>query len=114
MIIMATTLKQKIAKLPAKRRARIKARAEQIVAQDVSLRMLRKAMNKTQVDIAKALNVGQDTISRYEQRTDMLLSTLQSYVRAMGGRLDLIARFPNRPPLRVRTLEELSKPDSSN
>jgi DNA-binding XRE family transcriptional regulator len=107
---MATTLKQKIAKLPAKRRARVKARAQQLVAEEMSLRMLRKAMNKTQVDIAKALNVGQDTISRYEQRTDMLLSTLQSYVQAMGGQLDLIARFPNRKPLRVNTLEELTKP----
>jgi DNA-binding XRE family transcriptional regulator len=107
---MATTLKQKMAKLPAKRRARVKARAEQLVAEEVSLQMLRKAMNKTQVDVAKALNVGQDTVSRYEQRTDMLLSTLQSYVQAMGGQLDLIARFPNRKPLRVNTLEELSKP----
>jgi len=106
---MATTLKQKMAKLPAKRRARVKARGEQIVAEEMSLQMLRKAMNKTQVDVAKALNVGQDTISRYEQRTDMLLSTLQSYVQAMGGQLDLIARFPNRKPLRVNTLEELSK-----
>jgi len=106
---MAATLKQKIAKLPAKRRARVKARAEQLVAEEVSLRMLRKAMNKTQVEMAKALNVGQDTVSRYEQRTDMLLSTLQSYVQAMGGRLDLIAQFPNRKPLRVSTLEGLSK-----
>jgi DNA-binding XRE family transcriptional regulator len=107
---MTTTLKQKMRKLPAKRRARVKARAEQLVAEEMSLRMLRKAMNKTQLDVAKALNVGQDTISRYEQRTDMLLSTLQSYVQAMGGQLDLIARFPNRKPLRVNTLEELSKP----
>jgi DNA-binding XRE family transcriptional regulator len=107
---MATTLKQKMTKLPAKRRARVKARADQLVAEEISLRMLRKAMNKTQVEVAKALNVGQDTISRYEQRTDMLLSTLQSYVQAMGGQLDLIARFPNRKPFRVNALEELSKP----
>jgi transcriptional regulator with XRE-family HTH domain len=71
--------------------------------------MLRKATNKTQVNVAKALNVGQDTISRYEQRTDMLLSTLQSYVQAMGGQLELIARFPNRKPLLVNALEELSR-----
>jgi DNA-binding XRE family transcriptional regulator len=107
---MATTLKQKIAKLPAKRRSKVKARGEQLVAEEVSLQMLRKAMNKTQVDVAKALNVGQDTISRYEQRTDMLLSTLQSYVQAMGGQIDLVARFPNRRPFRIRALEELSKP----
>jgi DNA-binding XRE family transcriptional regulator len=107
---MATTLKQKIARLPAKRRSQVKARSKQLVAEEMSLQMLRQAMNKTQVDVARALNVGQDTISRYEQRYDMLLSTLQSYVKAMGGELDLIARFPNRRPLRVRALEDLSKP----
>jgi len=106
---MATTLKQKMAKLPKKRRMRVRARAEQLVADEMSLQMLRKAMNKTQHDVAKALKVGQDTVSRYEQRTDMLLSTLQSYVRAMGGQLDLVARFPNKKPIRVRALEELSK-----
>jgi hypothetical protein len=61
---MATTLKQKMAKLPAKRRAQVKARAKQLVAEEVSLQMLRKAMSKTQVDVPKARNVGPDTISR--------------------------------------------------
>jgi DNA-binding transcriptional regulator YiaG len=106
---MATTLRRKIATLPAKRRARVKARAELLVAEEMSLQALRKAMNRTQVEMARALNVGQDTVSRYEQRTDMLLSTLQSYVQAVGGRLDLVARFPNRRPIRIRALEDLTK-----
>jgi len=105
---MARTLNQKIAALPAKRRAKIKARAVELIAEELSLQDLRKAMNRTQVEIAKTLNVGQDTVSRYEQRTDMLLSTLQEYVEAMGGELDLIARFPNREPVRIRALRDLS------
>jgi len=43
--------------------------------------------------------LGQDTISRIERRSDLLLSTLRRYVQAMGGELDLVARFPNRPPV---------------
>ena len=105
---MARTLNQKIASLPAARRTKVKARAVQLIAEELSLQDLRKAMNRTQVELAKTLNVGQDTVSRYEQRTDMLLSTLQEYVHAMGGELDLVARFPNRRPIRIKALRDLS------
>jgi hypothetical protein len=105
---MGLTVRQAIARLPAKRRAKINARATQLIAEEKSLQDLRKAMNRTQVQVAKALNVGQDTISRYEQRTDMLLSTLQGYIEAMGGELHLVARFPNRPPVRIKGLRDLA------
>src|SRR5262245_3553197 len=105
---MARTLNQKIATLPTKRRTKVKARAVELIAEELSLQDLRKAMNRTQAEIAKKLDVGQDTISRYEQRTDMLLSTLQEYVQAMGGELDLIARFPNREPIRIKALRDIS------
>jgi DNA-binding XRE family transcriptional regulator len=109
---MGQTVRQVIARLPAKRRAKIKARAAQLIAEEQSLQDLRKAMNRTQVELAKVLNVGQDTISRYEQRTDMLLSTLQAYIEAMGGELHLVARFPNRQPVRIKGLRDLA--DSSS
>ena len=51
----------------------------------MSLRDLRKAMGKTQVALAKRLHVKQETISRAEQRTDMLLSTLDHYLQGLGG-----------------------------
>lgn len=105
---MARTLGEKIAQLPAKRRAHVNARAAELIAEEMSLRDLRKALSRTQVDIARALGVGQDAVSRYEQRADMLLSTLRGYVRAMGGELELVARFPNRDPVRLRGLGDLS------
>jgi DNA-binding transcriptional regulator YiaG len=105
---MGRTLNQKIAQLPVKRQTLIKARAAKLIAEELSLQDLRKAMNRTQVDIAKTLKVGQHTVSRYEQRTDMLLSTLQDYVQAMGGELDLIARFPNRQPVKIKALHGLA------
>jgi transcriptional regulator with XRE-family HTH domain len=60
---------------------------------------LRQAAQQTQQDLAAALGVGQDTISRLEKRSDMLLSTMRRYVEAMGGTLELVAQFPNRPPV---------------
>ena len=104
---MGSTLKQKIAQLPAKRRAHVKARTAELIAEEMSLRDLRKALDRTQADIADRLGVGQDTVSRYEQRTDMLLSTLQNYVQAMGGKLTILAEFPNRRPVKISTLYDI-------
>ena len=105
---MGSTLDGGIVKLPAKRRAKVNARAKELIAEEMSLQDLRKTMDRTQVEIAKALDVGQDTVSRYERRTDMLLSTLRSYVQAMGGELDLVARFPDRAPVRIKALRDLA------
>ena len=69
-----------------------------------TLRELRKATHHTQDDLAHAMGVGQGTISRIEKRHDMLVSTLQHYVESMGGTLQIVAVFPDRPPLRVERL----------
>jgi transcriptional regulator with XRE-family HTH domain len=107
-----TNLREKIAALPPDRREKVARRAKELIAEELSLQDLRKAMNRTQVSLAKKLKVGQDTISRVEKRTDMLLSTLRSYVEAMGGDLDLVARFPDRPPVRLSDLGEISARDT--
>lgn len=91
--------------LPPKRRAKVKARAAELA----TLRDLRLAASQTQEDMAQALGVGQDTISRLEQRSDMLLSTMRRYVEAMGGRLDLIATFPNRTSVKVAHLADMGR-----
>jgi DNA-binding XRE family transcriptional regulator len=104
---MGRTLEAKLRSLPKRRRARIEARAAELVAEEMSLRDLRKALDLTQVRMAELLGVRQDTVSRVEQRTDMLLSTLQGYVSAMGGELTLLAQFPNRPPVHLKTLGTL-------
>ena len=55
---------------------------------------LRRARNMTQVRLAETLDLDQGAISKLERRTDMYLSTLRSYVEALGGRLDLVVSFP--------------------
>lgn len=104
---MATTLKNKMQALDAKRRKKVEARAAELIAEEMSLRDLRRALEKTQVSMAKALGIGQDGISRIEKRSDLLLSTLRSYVEAMGGTLQLIAEFPDRPPVSISGVAEV-------
>ena len=83
-------------KMSPERKSKIEARAREIIAEEMTLQELRKAHHVTQKNLAAALNVGQDQISRMEKRSDLLLSTLRSYVEAMGGTLKLVAEFPNR------------------
>jgi transcriptional regulator with XRE-family HTH domain len=61
----------------------------------MALADLRRAQASTQEQIAKALGVNQAWISRVERQTDMYLSTLRSYVEALGGQLEISARFDN-------------------
>lgn len=107
---MAKKLDQLLEQLPAKRRATIEARAGELA----TLKDLRQAVAQTQQDLAASLGVGQDTISRLEKRSDMLLSTLRRYVEAMGGKLELVAQFPNRPPVVIDHLTPDSVPSSGS
>jgi DNA-binding XRE family transcriptional regulator len=100
---MARTVTDTLQQLPAARRRKVQARAAELVAEEMSLRDLRKAMNRTQAELANVLKVGQDTVSRYEQRSDMLLSTLQGHVQAMGGELDLVVTISNRKPVKLKS-----------
>ena len=75
-----------------------------------SLKDLRKGARRTQKDLATALGVGQDTISRLEKRSDMLLSTLRHYVQCVGGHLTLVATFPHQPPVAIDHLGDRKRP----
>jgi hypothetical protein len=78
------TVNDNMAELPEARRQKIEARAAELVAEEVSLRELRRAHRLTQARVGKTLKIGQDGVSRLEQRSDLLISTLRSYC---GGTL---------------------------
>ncbi len=59
------------------------------------LQDLRQAYQMSQVRLAELLSTKQANISRIERRADMYISTLRSYIEAMGGKLDIVARFPD-------------------
>ena len=96
---MAITLENVLASLPVRRRRAVEAKAAQLMAQEMTLRDLRRAMGKTQVQLATRIGKPQATISRIEQQSDMLLSTLNEVVQAMGGRVRIIAELPDREPV---------------
>lgn len=86
-------LNQVIGELSPERRAKIEGRARQLIGEEMALQQLRKARKLTQKQMARALRIGQDSVSRLESRSDLLISTLQSYVEAMGGELKIIVEF---------------------
>jgi DNA-binding XRE family transcriptional regulator len=96
---MAVNVNDKIKKLSPAQRKKVEARAAGLIAEEMTLRELRKARKLTQVRVAKALGVTQDSVSRLEKRSDLLLSTLRKTVQAMGGNLSLVAEFPDREPV---------------
>ena len=101
---MAKKLEDVLSALPVKRQTKITQRAAELA----TLRDLRVAASQTQAEMAQALGVRQDTISRLEQRSDMLLSTMRRYVEAMGGQLEIVATFPNRPSVKLAHLADIS------
>jgi transcriptional regulator with XRE-family HTH domain len=96
---MPVNVNDKIRKLSPQRRKKVEGRARELLAEEMTLRELRHARQLTQVRLAKTMGITQDSVSRLEKRTDLLLSTLRKSVEALGGKLSLIAEFPDRAPV---------------
>src|SRR3989441_5870862 len=103
---MAVNIRDKIEKLNAVQRKKVENRAAELIAEEMSLRDLRKARKLTQARVAKALGITQDSVSRLEKRSDLLLSTLRKTVKAMGGDVRIVAQFPDRSPIVLPHLPE--------
>ena len=101
---MTVSLDDAMAGLDPTRRRKIEDRAEELVAGEMTLCTLREARKLTQASVARELGIGQDGVSRLEQRSDLLLSTLRKTVESMGGSLSLVAQFPGRPPVELSGL----------
>lgn len=72
------------------------------------LRALRQIAGKGQADVAAALKIKQPSVSKIENQADMHISTLRSYVEAVGGELELTVKLPKRPAVRIQTLGEVA------
>src|SRR5438067_9441433 len=103
---MPVNVKETIRKLSPAEHKKVEERAAEIRAEQMSLRDLRKARKLTQARVAKALGVTQDSVSRLEKRSDLLLSTLRKTVKAMGGDVRIIAEFPDRAPVLLSELPD--------
>ncbi|HEV2248207.1 MAG TPA: XRE family transcriptional regulator [Terriglobia bacterium] len=107
---MSVNIRDKIGKLSTSQRKRVDARAAELIAEEMSLRDLRKARKLTQARVAKKLGITQDCVSRLEKRSDLLLSTLRKTVKAMGGDVHIVAEFPDRAPVVLSELPEDDHP----
>src|SRR5438552_7605272 len=103
---MPVNVNEIIRKLTPAERKKVENRAAELIAEEMSLRDLRKARKLTQARVAKALGITQDSVSRLEKRSDLLLSTLRKTVKAMGGDVRIVAHFPDRSPIVLPHLPE--------
>ena len=113
-ILIGVTLEGKLKRLSPRRRQKVERRAQQLVAEQMSLRQLRQAYKLTQVRVAKSLGIGQDSVARLERRSDILLSTLRHYIESMGGSLSLVAQFPDRDPVILSGIGDSDDPPTKS
>jgi hypothetical protein len=105
---MGSTLERKIEQLSPEHKAEVNVRADELILDEMSLRALRKGLNRTQVEVAKTLSIGQDTVSRLEGRCNIMVSTLDRYIKAIGGEMFIVAEFPDRPSVKL-TFDEVGR-----
>jgi transcriptional regulator with XRE-family HTH domain len=108
---MGRNIDDVIAGLPKARRDRIETKAVRLAREMIehadSLSEIRKAMSKTQTEIARELGVGQVAVAQLEKRSDLLLSTLQRYVRAAGAELSLVIHTKQGAEIVLQSLGDL-------
>ena len=76
------------------------------LVEEMSLHQLRKARELTQSKIAAELHIGQGDVSKLERRTDMYVSTLTSYLQAVGADLEILAVFPDGRAVKITQFAE--------
>jgi DNA-binding transcriptional regulator YiaG len=105
---MARNFNELRAKMDPERRAAVEKRVQEAL-KAMPLDDLRTARDLTQAQLAQVLNVSQGAVSKVERRTDMYISTLRSYITAMGGDLQIRAVFPEGVVL-INQFEDLKLP----
>jgi transcriptional regulator with XRE-family HTH domain len=103
---MARKFNELIEKMPSDARARAEEKAAKLIA-EYAINELREARSMTQARLADILGKDQSVISRIEKRTDMYVSTLAEFIRAMGGELEIRAVFPEGT-VRIRKFGDIA------
>jgi transcriptional regulator with XRE-family HTH domain len=103
---MARNVRELEARMSPEARARVKARARQMMA-EMLLAEIRKSVGLTQEDVAEALGITQPSLSKLENQDDMQISTLRRLIQALGGDLEIVAHLPRRD-IRITQFKEAS------
>ena len=78
------------------------------ILHEMALHELRQAREKTQKDVARDLHIGQPAVARLEQRADIYVSNLRRYIEALGGKLEITARFPDDTSVTITNFSDLA------
>jgi DNA-binding XRE family transcriptional regulator len=100
---MGRSLAEMTDSLSPELRQRIEIGTRDLILEVEALRLkqLRERWGISQQELAKILNVSQPAVSKLENQPDLMLSTLRQYVESLGGNLEIIATFPDRPTVRL-------------
>ncbi len=88
----------------------VERRTAELRAEYLTLQQLRRETGLTQEALSERLEMARPNVSRLERNSDMLLSTLRSYVEALGGTLNLTVQLPDKPPVNLAGLSDLIEP----
>ena len=94
------------AKMTPERQA-LNAEATEGLLREMSLYELRLARSQSQQDLARELKVGQPAVAKMERRADMYVSNLRRYIEALGGNLEITARFPDGGSVTIKNFAEI-------
>jgi DNA-binding transcriptional regulator YiaG len=78
------------------------------LSREMDLAEMRRALKLSQEELAETLNVGQAAVAKLEKRADMYVSTLRRFIEAMGGELEIVARFPDHD-VRIKNFRDLEE-----
>ena len=91
---MAKKFDELRAKMSPKARQHSEQYLQELLA-EMPLHELRQAQGLSQTELAERLHINQAAVSKMERRTDMYISSLRKTIQAMGGDLEIIAKFPH-------------------
>jgi hypothetical protein len=106
---MAVTLDDKLAQLSPERRQRVEQLAQVRIQEEVILKSLRDLLDMTSNEVAALLGKTVEEVFDTERRQDITLSTLNRYVEALGGSLNIIVDFPDRPSVSLTELTQTTE-----
>jgi len=92
--------------IPDERKHRIESKKKELL-KEIDLQSLRQAFELTQNQLAETLKVNQAAISKMENQSDMYISTLRRFLGAMGGKLKIVAEFPDHEIV-INQFEDIS------
>jgi hypothetical protein len=115
---MMVTLEEIMETFTEEDRREIDRLSDQLELEWQSLTELRRAVERAQASLGERLGVKQEDLSRLEQPSDLLLSTLSRYVAESGGKLSIVVEYPDRPPIALTDIrvseDEYHDPDDAD